>query len=560
MSSAWRERLAGRETLTVVAAVTVLALLLRFWALGWRMAHWDEARVAWRIIEYTRTDAWNYRAVVHGPFLFHVNHGLFEAFTPSDFVMRTPVALLGGLLPAAAWLFRERLRDTEVVAVAVLLALNPVLLYYSRFMRNDLLLAAFLLFALGFAVRALDTGRNGYYYAATASLALAVTTKEFVIVDLVAWGCALFLLTDRRLLTARVTHEDWVDRLVSLALRTADGIAGHARALALCVAEFLAIVVLFYAPRPEIWDALTAPTRWPDVVGAATLGSWNEFTSMWVSGSHQDHAYLPYLTDYLDVVAAGALVLVFFAAIGFVVDRYTGERDLVAFCAYWGVLVALVYPLASDISPAPWGVVHAVVPLAIPAGVGVALVFRRGRAAFAAGDRVGVTLAAIILLIAGGQVAATAASTSYVHAQDETPLVQYGQPDDNMKPAFAEIERAIHPDDPDVDVMFYGSHFSNELYRLPLPWYFASMNASMGSTSDLRAMIELNDGPPPVVIARERHEANLTSELDGYRKMGPYAITLEGASVVRVHAYIETDAASDGSAARLADPHPSRDT
>jgi len=555
MSGDIRERSVGREALAAVFVATVLALGARLWALGWRMAHWDEGRVAFRVLEYVRTGAYQYDSVVHGPFLFQMNRRLFELFGPTDFVMRLPVALVGAFLPLAALLFRERLRDAEVGCLAFLLAANPVLLYYSRFMRSDVLVAGFAFVALGFAVRAFDTGKARYTLAAAVSLALATTTKEFIVVDLVAWGCALALLLDRRLLLAR-TGSGVGDRFYAVLDWLFGGARRQGKAVAGAAVAFLLVFVLFYAPRPDLWNALGNPASLPDVVGAATVGSWNEFTSMWVSGGQQSHPYLPYLMDYLNVVVAGALPLTAFALLGFVADRYGGERDVVAFAFYWGVLAGLVYPLATDITPAPWGVVHMAVPLAVPAAVGLGLVVRRGRAALAADDRAGVALAAVVLLLVGGQIGATAVSTSFTHAQDNHELVQFGQPDDDMKPAFATAERAIDSENPDVDVMFYGEHFRQWSYRLPLPWYFSAMNATTGYTADLDAMVELGDGPPPVVLARERHAGNLSAALEGYRKMGPYAITLDvPGNVVRVVVFVEESEADANNTARQVNPH-----
>jgi uncharacterized protein (TIGR03663 family) len=542
---ALRERLAGREALLTVLLATGLGLLARLYALGWRTAHWDEARVAIRVLDYAETGVWAYDSVVHGPFLFHVNRLSFEVLGPTDFAMRLPVAVVGGLLPLAAWLFRERLRDAEVGVLALLLAANPVVLYYSRFMRNDVLLAAFTVLAVGFAVRALDTGRERYTLAAAVSLALAATTKEFVVVVVIAWACALVLLADRRLLLER-SNAELAARLSAGARRLARGARERGPAVAAAGVASLAVFVFFYAPRPDLWNAFGNPSAWPGVLGAATLGSWAEFTSLWVSGGQQSHPYLPYLIDYARVVAAGGLALAGFALVGFVSERYAEERDVVAFCFYWGVLAALVYPLASDITPAPWGVAHAVVPLAVPAAVGLAAVVERGRRALAADDRPGVALAALVLLLVGGQVGATAVSTSYLHPQDDTALAQFGQPDDDLKPALPDIERAIDPASDDVDAMFYGGHFSNPTHRLPVTWYFEAMGARTGYTDDLDAMVELGDGPPPVVVARERHGANLSAALEGYERLGPYAITLDvRGSVVRVVIFVEEGEATE---------------
>jgi uncharacterized protein (TIGR03663 family) len=185
-----------------VVAITVLALLARLVMLGQRTAHWDEGRVAYWTLRYAESGYFEYRPIVHGPFLFQINGFLFSFVGSNDFVARLPVATVGGLLPAAAWLFRERLRGSEVVALAGFLALNPLLVYYSRFMRNDVLVAAFTFFSLGYLVRAYDT-RNGWYVVpAGLTLALGFTAKENALVYLVCWFGAAALLFDHRMLDA----------------------------------------------------------------------------------------------------------------------------------------------------------------------------------------------------------------------------------------------------------------------------------------------------------------------------------------------------------------------
>ncbi|WP_115864003.1 flippase activity-associated protein Agl23, partial [Halorussus litoreus] len=197
-----REALADGATRVrvAVAAIALLALAARFYGLGARVAHQDEARVAYWAYRYAESGVYWYRPAVHGPFLALTASHLFDLFGTSDLAMRSLVALAGGLLPLVALLFRGRLRDSETVAMAALLAANPLLLYYSRFYRNDVLLAGLMLAAVGFFVRAYDDRRSVFLYAGTAALALAVTTKENALVYPVCWAGAALLLWDRRLL------------------------------------------------------------------------------------------------------------------------------------------------------------------------------------------------------------------------------------------------------------------------------------------------------------------------------------------------------------------------
>jgi len=472
-------------------AIALAALVARLFRLGTRIAHWDEGRVAFWALRYAETGYFEYRAIVHGPFLFQVDRWLFALFGPSDFVARLPVALVGGLLPLAAWGLRDRLRDGEVVALALFLSANPLLLYYSRFARNDVLVAGFCTLAFVAFVRAYDSRRPRYVYAGAALLALGFTAKENALLYVACWLGAAALLLDHRLLGAVRTGETgaavdgarirralrspghWlpvaavvaamppvVDRLgygVEGALLVAVGTVGYALAVdgrlrylavlplagvvvaavgglapapavavwyvlgwllaALLVLDarlfagagadadtrlppalgacllFFAVVVFFYAPRAGptgelgLWRALSDPRLLPALLEEAVVGSWTEFRATWAPGDPFDPERLSQfpgrMRNMVGTMRTTAGALTAFAAVGLLVDRYAGEgpRDVVAFAGYWGIASVFGYPYATDIW-APWVAVHAVVPLALPAAVGLAGVYRLGARAW----------------------------------------------------------------------------------------------------------------------------------------------------------------------------------
>lgn len=549
-----RRPLGRRRTLAALLGVTAVALLARFFALGARVYHWDEARVGYWTLRYLESGIWEYRAIMHGPFLFQVNGGLFGVFGASDVMGRLVVALVGGLLPLVAWLFRERLRDIEIVLLGGFLALNPVLLYYSRFMRTDVLAAAFSLAAIGFVVRLLDTGKLRYLYAGVFALGLAFTTKEIVVVYLAVWVGAVALLLDHRLFVARMQEQRWQ----ALALEHLRGVyrwtRRHRLPIVVSLAEFLLIIILFYAPRPDLYQALSDPVRLLGVLDAATLGSWEKLKGLWITGGHK-HSYVAFLTDALRTTAYTSLPITGFAILGFLVDRYAGDepRDIVAFGAYWGGTIFFIYPAITDIS-APWSLVHAVVPLAIPAAVGLRLIIDRGIEAHESEDMVGVGLAVLVVLAVVSQVGMTAIQTSYRSPQSAgNPLVQFGQPAGDMQPRFAEID-AIAPENEGTDVLFYGEHFylanesakdqypseGNWLNRMPLSWYLERADASVDSTRRLDEV----DGEAPIVIARADHFDDLDSRLEGYDAY-TYEITSSGTETVFFVKRSAVDSAAD---------------
>jgi uncharacterized protein (TIGR03663 family) len=560
-----------RRTLRAVLAITAFALAVRLVTLGTRIFHWDEGRVGYWILRYHETGEFAYRPIVHGPFLFVVNDWVFSVpvLGATDFSARLIVALVGGLLPLSAWLLRDHLRDAEVVALAVVFAINPLLVYYSRFMRNDVLVGAFAFVALALFVRALDRGDARLLYPAAASLGLAFTTKENAVVYLLCFLGAGALLVDHRLFrTARsggsIPHLVRTEWRTALAYRLAAWGGSVRRGVGLALAHtagallaFIAVVVFFYAPRPELWHALATPGRLPGVVEAATVGSWEAFYDLWVGGTHQSHDYLPFLYDYLETLLYGAPFVLLFAAIGFVADGYdvadtggTGSRTLVAAATYWGVVSVVGYPIATDIR-APWAAVHAVIPLAVPAAVGVATLGRRARRAVArtrddagaGSDRLAAWTAPTVLaalLLCGAAVGAVGANATYANSADDDEageIIQWAQPENELKETLALVHGVARVTD-GTDVLFVGTHppgnpsnvrfyVQNESSlrqprpggpawhtRLPLPWYLERYGATVNSTSPDAET--LGPDPPPVVVAASWDADRVGRQLTGY--------------------------------------------
>jgi len=529
----------GLDWVTVaVANVALLALVTRLYRLGERVAHWDEARVAYWTMRYIETGNFDYRPIIHGPFYHHVNRHVFGWLGANDFTMRLVVVVAGALFPLVALFFRERLRDSEVVALALFLAVNPVLLYYSRFMRGDPLVAMFMVTAFALFVRLADTGRRRYFLAGVAFVALGFTVKENAVLYLVTWAGATLLLVDHRLFRARDRGRNPVALAVGYARWAGGLLRRNALVLVAGVLEFLVVVVYFYAPRAAteeqtgLWEGVAAPAKLPGVLEAATVGAWTEFWGIWVSGSHQDHPYLPFLGDFLQSFAHGALALGLLAILGFLVDRYgrDGPRDVVSFAFYWGFVSVLGYPIVTDIK-APWATLHAVVPLAIPAAVGIGLFVGWGRRALADRDHVGAGVAALAILLVFGQVGASAAGAVYLNPQsDGNDLVQYAQPAGDISPVVDRLEVAAAANS-GPDVILYGEFFVDDgnasvprkpgcakwFNALPLPWYFETTDADVTCASDEIALTEtVSARQPPFVVTRESNVREISDDLENY--------------------------------------------
>lgn len=485
--------------------MVVASLALRLAWLGRRVAHWDEARHAVHALAYARTGVYQYHPVLHGPLLFHAEALSFHLLGPTDAAMRLPVALVGAALPAAAWLYRDHLDDAELLGVGVVLAANPLLVYYSRFARNDVLVAAFAIVLLGAVLRARATGRRRYVALAAVALALGVASKENVVLYLAAWTGAGLVVG---LWHPAVAAEGGVvGRLRALARRALRGGRDWAASIAVGIAAFLALTVVLYAPRgtegPTVAD-LADPGSLPAVVAAATIRPARQVIAFWLFGPVRTHSpvgFTALLTGLLVVGAGATLALAVWALRG-----AWRARPLLAFAGVWAGLSLFGYPFATDLM-AGWIAVHVVVALAIPGGVGLARLGRSVRA------RPRTTRRTVALAMVVAYLVVTVGATSFL-----APGARYdaiGQPSQmsgEVRPALAAIESA---DADGPEVAYVGPYFSraNWVHRLPFAWYVQRSGAETVTVESVAAL----DDPPPVVIALEDRRAAVEATLPDHR-------------------------------------------
>lgn len=542
-----RSVLASLDTTRVILGVTAVAVLVRLVGLGTRPMHFDEARVAYWSLHYIESGSLSYRPVVHGPFIQLFNSLTFSLFGPSDVLARLPVALAGGLLPATALLFREHLRNDELVGFALFLSVSSILVYYSRFMRSDVLVAAFMFSAFGLFVRYYDTRRIGLLYGGIVFVGLGFASKENAIVYVLTWLGAAALLVDQTLYRPRrfehgvaAMHEAVTDRLSAALLAR---YAGHLLGLTVVL---VAVLVFFYAdrgagmagiqrpPTPPgegatgLWEALGQPLTVPGYAVDTLQSAANAALDHWgdPAGTNEGSLVETYLTNVerdLEVLSWHGVFLLVFGILGFVWERYgrSQSRNLVMFAGYCGIVSLLGYPLADDIGGAHWLHVHILVPMAVPAGVGIGRFVRFFTSSIDNRDTVATVLIALVLVLVAGQVGATTVNTSFVDTTStDNSLAQYAQPDAEAREAIDAINAAVGDERPDVVVYSAAEYDSRPLVgdratlltrplclgtgwysSLPLPWYLEKANADVTCQQNVSALNRtVTSNPPPVVI------------------------------------------------------------
>ncbi len=119
-------------------AIFVLAIVTRFVNLGARVMSHDESLhtyYSWRLEQF---GDYQHTPLMHGPILFHITALSYFLFGDSDFTARIYPALLGVLLVMMPILFRRWLGRWGALLASVLLLISPLLMYYERYIREDI--------------------------------------------------------------------------------------------------------------------------------------------------------------------------------------------------------------------------------------------------------------------------------------------------------------------------------------------------------------------------------------------------------------------------------------
>ena len=176
-------------------SLLAVALAMRLWDLGSRAMHHDESMHALFSFFLSQGRAYEHNPLLHGPFQFHANALTFFLLGDSDVTARLLSVLFGTALVGLPWFLRGHLGRTGALVTSLLLAFSPTMLYFSRFARNDILMAVWVLGIVIALWRYLDHGRHRDLYVLSALLALAFATKETIYLSVTVFGAFLLLVS-----------------------------------------------------------------------------------------------------------------------------------------------------------------------------------------------------------------------------------------------------------------------------------------------------------------------------------------------------------------------------
>ena len=188
-----RERLSFEGLFLLILLVTIA---LRFYALDLKLFHHDEAIHAWFSYRLLTEGVYTYDPMYHGPFLYYTAAGMFSLFGDSDLVGRLLPAIFGTALVALVYpIYKLGYLDKKQALIAALfLAVSPNMVYFSRFLRNDIYIAVFSMVLLVALLYYFDRHKVQYMLIAGAAAGLGMSTKENMPIILLTFGVYLLYL------------------------------------------------------------------------------------------------------------------------------------------------------------------------------------------------------------------------------------------------------------------------------------------------------------------------------------------------------------------------------
>ncbi len=175
--------------------VIALGAILRFWGLGDKPLHHDESMHAFYSYMFARNPSgYEYDPLLHGPFQFHAV-GIFFAIVLAfqhffgaggvagnpwinDTTARIVPALFGVGIVVLPLGLRRELGKAGALIAALLLAVSPSFVYFSRFLREDIYFNFFMFAMVVCAVRFTHDRKLRWLVACVAATVLAYATFE----------------------------------------------------------------------------------------------------------------------------------------------------------------------------------------------------------------------------------------------------------------------------------------------------------------------------------------------------------------------------------------------
>jgi predicted membrane-bound mannosyltransferase len=189
-------------TVGSLAGISAVAAVLRFWELGLRTIQGGETTASLISAQVARGGGYEQLPDTHGPLQYFLTAAAFRTFGTGDVTARAMPALFGVLLALLPLLFARHIGRAGSIVAALLLAVSPTMVYYSRFAGPDVYLAFFTLATAMVIWRYLAEPHRVWLYLLASTLAFMLVTTEM----------ALTMITIFAAYLAYRTGSDFIDQ------------------------------------------------------------------------------------------------------------------------------------------------------------------------------------------------------------------------------------------------------------------------------------------------------------------------------------------------------------
>jgi len=481
----------AKRSLVLILAATICAVALRLPRLQQRPMHGDEAIHAFKFGELLEEGVYRYDPnEYHGPTLNYLTllpawAGRAQKSTDlSETMLRIVPVFFGVLLILLLLLMVDGLGRAGSICAAVLTAISPAMVYYSRYYIQEILLVCFTFGVIVSGYRYTKNKNICWAILAGVFLGLMHATKETCII---AFGSMLLALLLTLLMRGRQNGS----------------VLNTVKAVKPChlITGLIAAVVVsglfyssFFSNPIGISDSFRTYTTYLNRAGQ------NQFHI------HPWHFYLKILLyfKYGSGPIWSEALIVLLAVVGFIVairgKGLTGVNfHLLRFIAFYTLVMTVAYSIIPY--KTPWcllGFLHGMILLA---GIGAIALINLTPNILAR------VLIGILLIAGGAHLAWQGYLSNYKYYADCRNPYVYAHPTMDV---FTITERAeelaeVHPDGHGMQIQVIcpdGDYW-------PLPWYFRRFNKVLWWTD-----IDKNIMPAPVIIASASVEPKLPAYFD----------------------------------------------
>ena len=190
----------------IFAAIILMAFITRFYNLGARVMSHDESLHTYFSWLFYKGDGYQHNPMMHGPLQFHLIALSYFLFGASDFTARIPAALFGIATISMAWYWKRYLGKTGALVAGFLMVISPMMLFYSRYVREDSYAVFSGVLMLYVILRYFESGARKYLYLLAIALVIHFIDKETSFMY-----SAMLLLFLAVYFIARITRKAWRD-------------------------------------------------------------------------------------------------------------------------------------------------------------------------------------------------------------------------------------------------------------------------------------------------------------------------------------------------------------